>query len=89
MFIDKISAGYVGNYLIHSKEKKETYYIIQCLVYSQSEDEKFKGVNRANLVRVFVPVETYQQITQMSVGSNIDLEMSFSLETGKVYYKVV
>lgn len=88
MLISKIKAGYVGNYHFNSKGKEEMYYVLQFLYHGQTEEEKFKGINKATIIQVFTDVDTYQNICELDFGTEVELTASASLESGKIYYKV-
>lgn len=88
MLIQKLKAGFIGNYHFHSKDKKDTYYVLQFLCHNSSEEEKFKGINKAIIVPVFTDVKTYQEMIQKKIGETVELSVSCSLDTGKIYYKV-
>lgn len=76
----------VGYHHFNSKDKKEIYYVVQCLY---NENDLSRGNYRGTMINVFVDDETYKKVSELELGSTLQVEVQPNLSTGKIYYKVV
>ena len=82
-----VQMNLVGFFHFKNKEGTKEYHIIQCVSYPnhQLERGQMKGV----IISIFVDLEIFQTISNMSIGDKIDVEIVPNLETGKINYKVM
>jgi len=76
----------VGYHHFNSKDKKQIYYVVQCLY---NVDDKSRGNYKGTMINIFVDDDTYQKVCQLELGTVLNIEVSPNLQTGKIYYKVV
>lgn len=76
----------VGYHHFNSKDKKQIYYVVQCLY---NEDDRTRGNLKGTMINIFVEDEVYQKVCQLDIGTVLKVEVNPNLSTGKIYYKVV
>lgn len=76
----------VGYHHFNSKDKKQIYYVVQCLY---NEDDRTRGNLKGTMINIFVEDDVYQKVCQLDIGTVLKVEVNPSLSTGKIYYKVV
>lgn len=76
----------LGYHHFSSKDKKEIYYVVQCL---HNDKDITKGTNKATMINIFTDDEIYKKVTQLDIGSVLKVEITPNLSSGKLYYKVV
>lgn len=76
----------VGYHHFNSKDKKQIYYVIQCLY---SENDKTRGNLKGTMINIFVEDNIYQKVAKLDIGTVLKIEVVPNLSTGKIYYRVV
>lgn len=78
----------VGYHHFTSKDKKQIYFVVQCLY---NEEDRTRGNLKGTMINIFVEEETYKKIIQdeLQIGSVLKVEVRPNLSTGKIYYRVV
>ena len=75
----------VGFYHFISKDKTKHYYVIQAL---SNINDISNGINRANVIDVFVSEEMYKSIIEQKIGTSLNVQITANLSTGKLSYKI-
>lgn len=76
----------VGYHHFNSKDKKQIYYVVQCLY---NEDDRTRGNLKGTMINIFVEDDIYKKVTQLDIGTVLKIDVTPNLSTGKIYYKVV
>lgn len=76
----------VGYHHFNSKDKKQIYYVVQCLY---NEDDRERGNLKGTMINIFVEDEVYKKISKCDIGSVLKINIRPNLSTGKIYYEVV
>lgn len=76
----------VGYHHFNSKDKKQIYYVVQCLY---NEDDRTRGNLKGTMINIFVDDEVYKKVVQNDIGTILKVDVIPNLSTGKIYYKVV
>lgn len=76
----------VGHYHFSSKDKQNTYYVVQCLYV---EEDASQGNKRGSLINIFVNKDIYDKVSSLDIGYALDVEVSPDLNTGKIFYNIV
>ena len=76
----------VGYHHFNSKDKKQIYYVVQCLY---NEDDRSRGNLKGTMINIFVEDEIYQKICQLDIGTTLKVNVKPNLSSGKIYYEVV
>lgn len=75
----------VGYFHFESKDKKNIYYVVQCLV-----NKKENNNNKGSMINIFVDDDLYKRIiSDYDIGSVLKVNVKPNFETGKLSYKVV
>ena len=73
----------IGHYSFVSKDKSNTYYVLQCITRDDA------NVTKGILINIFTDVDTYNEVLKnYDIGSDISVVSSINYSTGKVYYSV-
>lgn len=75
----------VGHYNFQSKDKKNTYFVIQCLATEKKQNNGLKSV----LVTIFVDAGEYAEIAAMDFGAELIVQTSINFETNKPSHKII
>ena len=76
----------VGYHHFNSKDKKQIYYVVQCLY---NENDLSRGNLRGTMINIFVEDEIYKKITELEIGTPLKIEVTPNVSSGKIYYRVV
>ena len=76
----------IGYHHFNSKDKKQIYYVVQCLY---SENDISRGNLKGTMINIFVEDEIYKKVSELDIGSVLKIEIRPNLNTGKINYKVV
>ena len=76
----------VGYHHFYSKDKKQIYYVVQCLY---NEDDKTRANLKGTMINIFVEDDVYKKVIQNDIGTLLQVQVLPNLSTGKIYYKVV
>ena len=76
----------VGYHHFNSKDKKQIYYVVQCLY---NENDLARGNFRGTMINIFVEDDVYQKVSDLEIGSTLKIEVIPNVSSGKIYYKVV
>lgn len=74
-----------GFYHFTSKDKENTYYVVQALNIQEESEYNKKGT----LINIFVDSNVYDAISNMEIGACLNVLIIPNLETGKLHYKLV
>lgn len=75
----------VGHYSFTSKDKNNTYYVVQALY---SKNDLSNGNLRGTIINLYVSVDDYERVKELELGTVLKVEVSSNIETGKLYYKL-
>ncbi len=76
----------VGYHHFNSKDKKQIYYVVQCLY---SEKDVSRGNLKGTMINIFTDDEVYKKVSDLDIGTLLKIEVRPNLNTGKIGYKVV
>ena len=76
----------IGYHHFNSKDKKQIYYVVQCLY---NEKDISRGNLKGTIINIFVDDETYKKVSALDIGTVLNIEVRPNLNTGKINYKVV
>lgn len=76
----------VGYHHFNSKDKKQIYYVVQCLY---NENDTTRGNLKGTMINIFVEDNVYQKVAKLDIGTVLKIEIVPNLSTGKIYYRVV
>ena len=62
----------VGYHHFNSKDKKQIYYVVQCLY---NEDDRTRGNLKGTMINIFVEDEVYQKICKLEIGTVLKVEV--------------
>ena len=75
----------VGHYSFQSKDKQNTFFVIQCLATEKKQNNGLKSV----LVSIFVEATEFAEIAAMDYGSELTVQSTINFETGKASHKII
>ena len=76
----------IGYYPFSSKDKTQTYYVVQFL---HTEEDLSKNTKRSTPITCFVEQDVYGKICEMDIGTVFRVEIKPNLETGKISYRPI
>lgn len=76
----------IGHYSFTSKDKSKEYFVVQCLY---SNNDLSNGNLRGTMINIYCNKDEYERIKELDIGTVLNIQVSSSFETGKLYYKLV
>lgn len=76
----------LGYYHFSSKDKTQSYYVVQVL---HTEYDENKNIKKGILINIFVGEDLYNIIGQFDIGTALDIKVIPNLNTGKVNYDII